>query len=57
MPKLLPSLKNESVEYKSKMLLYIVGRALQTVRVQDVSSVNVASLTHAWVEMSTACVT
>ena len=39
---------------KSKILLYIVGRALQTARVQDVSAVNVASLTHAWVEMSTA---
>mgnify|MGYP001437955710 CR=1 FL=1 len=54
MPMLLPSLKSESVDYKSKMLLYMVGRALQTARVQDVSAVNVVSLTHAWVEMSTA---
>ena len=31
MPMLLPSLKSESVDYKSKMLQYIVGRALQTI--------------------------
>ena len=51
---LLPSLKRESVDYKSKMLLFIVGRALQKVRVQEVPMINdnVASLTHEWVEMS-----
>ena len=41
-------------DYKSKMLLYIVARALQIVKVQDVSAVNEASLTHAWIETSTA---
>ena len=45
-PMLLPSLKRESVNYKSKMLLFVVGRALQKVRVQEVSMINVASLTH-----------
>jgi len=51
-PMLLPSLKRESVNYKSKMLLFVVGRALQKVRVQEVSMINVASLTHEWAEMS-----
>ena len=37
---------------KSKMLLFVVERALQKVRVQEVSMINVASLTQEWAEMS-----
>ena len=51
-PRLLTSLKCESAPYKGNMLLFLVGRAWQTVRLQDASAIDVPSLVRKWAEAS-----
>ena len=51
--RLLASLQGESEAYKGKMLLFLVGRAWQVVRVKgDASGICVKSLTDQWREYS-----
>eukprot|EP00966_Prymnesium_polylepis_P081702 1892504-Prymnesium_polylepis.1 len=53
-PRLLPSLKRESPHFKGRMLLFLVGHAWGTIRMQDPSMTSVASMVHKWIEQTPA---